>query len=135
LNAITGIDFKIQDNIKLSATYTFPLEASHGPNLQFGINIKLLGRTPKGKSKRKKRLEVAHDQIEKLKSGFLLVRLKTSENSINALEKVGRVKKANRLQSKQEKENLKIINAFKYRFDFCDVYYFLSHDSEKVRRR
>lgn len=73
------------------------------------------------------------DQVEKLKAGALLVRLKTSENKISKLIEYGRNSEAEKVKREQLEDNLNIIQAFKNHFEFCPVYFFLSGNSKQVR--
>lgn len=82
----------------------------------------------------KKQLKyTTYHQINELKEGVLLVRLKTSKNSIEALRKVGKEKKANRLEEKQKQTNEAIVAAFQEKYDFSPVHFFFSDDSKHVR--
>jgi hypothetical protein len=78
---------------------------------------------------------MARDQIFQLKNGALLVRLTTNKNSIAALQKIGKTKKADELQKKQAAYNVKIIKAFRKNFDFCPVYFFFSNYSTNISER
>lgn len=75
---------------------------------------------------------VAKQQINDLHNGALLVRLKTGQNTINALIKSGQTDLAEKRKQKINEENLRIINAFKSEFNFCPVYFFYSNDSKLV---
>jgi hypothetical protein len=74
----------------------------------------------------------AHDNIKMLKEGALLVRLKTSENRIKALTRIGDVKGAQEEKAKQFKENKAIAFGFKEKLNFCKVYFFYSTYSDKI---
>ena len=58
--------------------------------------------------KRQRRL-LASTQINQLKDGILLVRLKTKRNTITALGKIGKEKLADKIERQQKKYNQKII--------------------------
>lgn len=73
------------------------------------------------------------ENIRKLKSGMLLVRLQTKENSVSALRKAGQEAQAAQVEKKQAAYNLEIIAAFRSSFKFCPVYFFSSSYSELVR--
>ena len=75
-------------------------------------------------SLRKQRNYSAKKQINQLKDGALLVRLKTKKNTISALRKIGKSKLADEIEKKQSEYNLNIITAFKTNFDFCPTYFF-----------
>lgn len=97
INFLTGIEFKIQDNMNLELNYIIPGGKMNTSNFQFGINIALNHRTPPEISYKKKRKAAAERQIVELKQNVLLVRLKTSENTISALRKIGMDEKPKRL--------------------------------------
>lgn len=86
-------------------------------------------------SYRKQKRRLAKQQINQLKDGALLVRLKTKKNSIAALRKIGKDKLAEKLEEKQRKYNLKIVAAFKRNFKFCPTYFFFSDYSQNIRDR
>jgi predicted ATPase len=75
----------------------------------------------------------AHENIIMLKSGALLVRLKTSTLKINALKENGRAAEANEIKVNQEKVNKSIVLAFKSNFTFCPVYFFYSNNSNDIK--
>ena len=75
----------------------------------------------------------ANFSITKLNKGVLLVRLKTREKSINALKKMGQHKKARKLQQEVFEDNLNVVNAFKINYNFSEVYFFYSTESDKIR--
>ncbi|MCW3084381.1 MAG: hypothetical protein JWP12_1747 [Bacteroidetes bacterium] len=77
--------------------------------------------------------ETAQSQIVELKTGVLLVRLKTSENYINTLLRQGDKKGAEEARLQQEKENKEIVAAFRDNFTFCKVYFFYSRYSDKIK--
>ncbi|MDZ7740369.1 MAG: hypothetical protein U5Q03_01055 [Bacteroidota bacterium] len=67
-----------------------------------------------------------------LKEGVLLVRLKTSANTIAALRKAGHQEKASQRVEQQYIENLKIMQAFRKHYDFCRVEFFYSNKSSQL---
>lgn len=71
--------------------------------------------------------------LKGLKQGGLLVRLKTSENSINTLIARGRTKEAEALKAKQYAKNLEVYRAFKEKYKFGNVYFFYSTHSKEVK--
>ncbi len=133
LNFFTGIEFLLQENINLIINYTIPTNNTYSSCFQIGLNIALNNRVEKRPNYRKMKSEASKTQIKQLKEGVLLVRLKTAESTINALREVGKNEEADKVKLKQETENKKIINAFKNNFDFCDVRFFFSNNSDKVR--
>ena len=134
-NFLTGVEFKIQDNVNLELNYIIPGGRMNTSNFQFGINIALNNRSPKETSYRKKRKIESQNQILQMKESVLLVRLKTAENKINALKKVGMDEKAEMVRSVQEFENKSIISAFNKYFNFCPVQFFFSNHSVDVKNR
>jgi len=81
---------------------------------------------------RKQAIEQSKKQINQLSNSVLLVRLKTRKNSISALRKGGQHKKADKIEKKQFQYNMKIVNGFKTKFDFCPTYFFYSDCSQAV---
>lgn len=134
-NVFTGIEFKLQGNVNIDINYTIPIRKVNNSNFQIGLNIALNNKICKESSYRKIKVESSKKQIQKLKENFLLVRLRTSENTINALREIGENEKADKVELNQEIENKKIINAFNSKFDFCQVRFFYSNNSEKVKNK
>ena len=64
--------------------------------------------------------------------GAVLVRLHTRTKSLQAYEKAGYRKQANKIREKDKAYNLLLMNSFKENFDFCKVYFFFADDSKKV---
>ncbi|MFN3918579.1 MAG: hypothetical protein ACK4K0_12685 [Flavobacteriales bacterium] len=75
---------------------------------------------------------ISAQQIYTLKTGVLLVRLKTNNNKIEAYKKTKKHKESDDLTEKTQKANKEIIQSFKTHFTFCPVYFFMSDDSENV---
>ena len=71
--------------------------------------------------------------IEMLKDGALLVRLKTSENYMNVLLRRGDKAGAEKVRQQQLAENEAIVKAFHDNFSFCKVYFFYSNFSDDIR--
>ncbi len=72
-------------------------------------------------------------EIRALKNSMLLVRLRTSNNKIEALIKSGHPDKAEKTEEKQKQENLKIAKAFAENFTFCPVYFFYSSATSEIK--
>lgn len=68
-------------------------------------------------------------QINALKAGALVVRLKTNDKSIEAYRKNGRNDIAERMEAERLLQNQKIVTAFKTNFDFCPVYFMYSRNT------
>ncbi|MBD79609.1 MAG: hypothetical protein CL840_11885 [Crocinitomicaceae bacterium] len=83
-------------------------------------------------SRKKLAQEAAKQQITLLHNGALLVRLKTKQKSIDALNQAGKRKLAEKVKKQQDEINLQIIKAFAKNFDFCSTYFFLSDDSRFI---
>ncbi len=81
---------------------------------------------------RKQVIEQSKQQIKQLQNGALLVRLKTRKKSITALRKGGQNNKADKIEKKQAKYNMEIVNGFKTEFDFCPTYFFYSNYSQEA---
>lgn len=79
-------------------------------------------------------LDEAKKQLNQLKEGFLLVRLKTDSLKIKALESRNMQKEAERLKRNLYLENKEIILSFDQTFDFCPVYFFYSNHSGEIRK-
>lgn len=74
----------------------------------------------------------AKEQIANLKTGALLVRLQTRENTIQRMIDFGERRKAEAVRAEQRNKNLEIVRAFTSDFDFCPVYFFYSNDSKWI---
>jgi len=83
-------------------------------------------------SQRRQTRMIMKQQIKQLSNGVLLVRLKTKENSIAALNENGRHPLANQIKNKQQKFNKEVIAAFKNNFTFRPAYFFFSNYSENI---
>lgn len=92
--------------------------------------------TKKKKIRYRKQLNaITKVQINELKDGALLVRLKTKKNSIAALQKIGKNEAAEKLELKQAAYNLNIVTSFKKYFTFCPTYFFYSDYSTNIKER
>ncbi|MFO0477528.1 MAG: hypothetical protein ACK50L_01940 [Bacteroidota bacterium] len=80
------------------------------------------------------RNKVAYAQINSLKRGALLVRLKTNNLAITKLKEAGNYDLATNLKRETDLENKIIISAYKKEFIFCPVYFFYSHSSDSVKK-
>ncbi len=77
--------------------------------------------------------EDAKADLQRLKEGTLLVRLRTNEASIAALESQGRKKEAEKMKEALYRENKEILLSFTQTFDFCRVYFFYAPSSDNIR--
>jgi hypothetical protein len=82
----------------------------------------------------KLRYKVAYAQINLLKKGALLVRLKTNIRAISKLKSAGNIDLATNLEKETELENRIIMSAYKKEFTFCPVYFFYSESSDSIRK-
>ena len=82
----------------------------------------------------KLRFKVAYAQINLLKKGALLVRLKTNSRAISKLKSAGNIDLATNLEKETELENRIIMSAYKKEFTFCPVYFFYSECSDSIRK-
>lgn len=89
----------------------------------------------KKKSFHKQLQETSTAQINELKDGALLVRLKTNELAISALRKNGQSSQADAVEKRQAQINKNIIEAFHKEFNFCPVYFFYSNYSTTLKNK
>ncbi|MCW5907387.1 MAG: hypothetical protein KIS94_05985 [Chitinophagales bacterium] len=75
---------------------------------------------------------IAIQQIADLKSGALIVRLKTNDKSVEAYRRNGRNDVADRIIADRKIQNQKIVDAFRSRFDFCKVYFIYASSTNQV---
>jgi len=126
----TGLTFKFQGDASVGFRYYFPIYNSSFNNFQICIKIPIYCNTSTPATKTDENQSI--NQINELKNGVLLVRLKTSENAIKYLEQQGKYEEAEQLFQQQKINNLEIINAFKQHFTFCPVYFFFNNQSQKI---
>jgi hypothetical protein len=79
--------------------------------------------------------EVAKAQINALRNGALLVRLKTNENAIVKLKAAGNFDLAAQLERETYLTNKQIVRGFVKEFNFCPVYFFYSTYSDSVKHK
>jgi hypothetical protein len=126
-----GAEVTLQKGWDIGFCYEMPTSSSSFSNYKFTItysfNRDIFNKSFKINS------NVAYMQIKEIKDNAILVRLKTSENQINALRKMGRSEEAAQLEKKQRRTNLEIMNAFKKNFTFCPVFFFYSSSTGKIK--
>ncbi len=83
----------------------------------------------------RKRDDVAKAQINQLKNGALLVRLKTNQKAIDRLKAAGNVDLATQVEREVQQTNKTIMRAFLREFKFCPVYFFYSQYSDSVKHQ
>jgi len=81
---------------------------------------------------KKKKDVVAAWQINELKEGALVVRLKTNQTLIDELKKKGDAQMALEKQKEQHAINKNTVYAFKDFFNFCKVYFIYSNFSDSL---
>lgn len=80
----------------------------------------------------KRRTAIAKWQINQLKNGALLVRLKTNQKQIEGLKKMGKADLATQLEYETMAINKNIILAFTKYYTFSKVYFFYSQSSDSL---
>jgi len=88
-----------------------------------------------GCAKYKMRRSAAFNNIELLKENVLLVRLKSADKKIAALEKANKEAEIVRTKQKLKAQNESIINAFKDNFTFCETYFFYGSEAKFLRQQ
>lgn len=78
---------------------------------------------------------VAKAQVNALKNGALLVRLKTNLNTITKLKAAGKVDLATQVERETYLNNKIIVRGFTKQFKFCPVYFFYSNYSDSVKHK
>lgn len=76
--------------------------------------------------------ELAIQQLENLKTGALVVRLKTNDRSIESYRKAGQIELADRLTEERKKQNQKLSDAFRTYFDYCKVYFIYAKNTDDL---
>lgn len=80
------------------------------------------------------RFKAAYAQINLLKKGALLIRLKTNQRTITQLKKAGNIDLATNLEKETELTNKIMMSAYIKEFTFCPVYFFYSESSDSIRK-
>lgn len=133
VNFTTGFEFYLSPMFTFCLNGIIPSQQVNSSSIQFGLKYRFHGKKEKEISYRLHRKEMAKTDISRLKEGALLVRLKTSENKINALRKAGRENKAIKAEAWQRTQNEKIVKAFTEQYTFSPIYFFYSNFSNQVR--
>jgi hypothetical protein len=133
VNLLSGIEFKLMNNWKVSANFSIPTKAGNSSNIQFGISYQINKTEPTSESPRRIRKRTTKRQIRELRNGALLVRLSTSSMKIAALKAKGFPQWAEEVEKEQRVENLSLIRAFKSYYHFSEVKFFMSDQSNQVR--
>jgi len=113
--------------------YGIPSPATPMTHVQAGIRFDLAKRIDgPGAAVAKYELHQARIQAQELRTGVLLVRLKSMNSTIRALEGYGRYAEAQAVRTSAEKENREVINGFRA-LSFCKVLYFYDYHSNFIR--
>lgn len=75
---------------------------------------------------------IAIQQIRDLKTGALVVRLKTNDRSIESYRKAGQTALAEKLSEERKKQNQKLADAFRTYFDYCKVYFIYARNTDNL---
>ncbi len=90
-------------------------------------------KNPKTHENFKKRREaVSSWQINQLKNGALVVRLKTNQTLIDELRKSGKTEEADQKEAEQYLINQNIVRAFNNNYKFSKVYFIFSNSSDAL---
>ena len=81
------------------------------------------------------RFDVARAQINLLKRGALLVRLRTNAGTISKLKKAGNIDLATQVERETQLKNKAIMRTYRQEFNFCSVYFFNSDCSDSVKHK
>jgi len=81
------------------------------------------------------RRSTAFDQIKLLRENALLVRVKTADKKIEALQKTNRKKEAQQTVDEIEAQNEAIFKSFQNNFNFSKVYFFDGNDAKYLRKQ
>jgi hypothetical protein len=135
VNLVSGLELKLQKRLSLEFSYFIPCSKSNNQNFQLTLNFYLNNKSQKPGITKNTNREISKYQIRQLKEGTLLVRLKTSEDKIDALSDKDKYKKGDTIKNIQDAENKKIIIAFKKKFTFCYVAFFYANYSKNILER
>lgn len=126
-----GISYYFHRNTSLTIDYNIPVVSYAKSN--FGLTFKIpLNTRNTEETYRNKRKNASVKQIKQLQKGTLIVRLKTLEKKIQALKDIGEVEMAEKIYKVQQDENLKLVQAFRNEFDFCEVRFTFSNNSQNI---
>ena len=73
------------------------------------------------------------EQIQALKDGLILVRLKTKEHTIKKMREKGLTKEAERKAIKQHDFNMNIVRSFNVHYNYSSVLFFYSRHSDEIK--
>lgn len=135
LSILLGIEFKLMENWTLGTSFYIPQSQRGTNNLQFTISYRFSHRGANKESARRIRKRIAARQIRDLRDGALLVRLKTSMPTVNAMRSKGWENEAKQVEKQQRLENIALIQAFHRFYSFSEVRFFMSYNSKKILER
>ncbi len=72
-------------------------------------------------------------QLNELKSGTLLVRLRTIEAKVAKLKEMGKFDEAKKIETFNKQFHFDIVHSFAAHFNYCPVYFFYSNHTEDIR--
>lgn len=132
LNYFVGIEFKLNEELEFFVNQSISSNANNGTNSMVGLRYNLNQRRTT-LSRRKRRRISSAKHISNLKDGVLLVRLKTSQPTIDAMRYMGMDKEAKRVELIQKRQNKALVKAFRTYYSFSEVQFFYSNFSKKVK--
>tara|TARA_R110002072_G_scaffold116482_1_gene246967 strand:+ start:315 stop:1577 length:1263 start_codon:yes stop_codon:yes gene_type:complete len=134
LNFLVGMEIQIVENWRLGANFILPIKEYNNRNFQLSVQYQINNNTNKPESERRIRKRITGKQIRNLRDGALLVRLKTSQPKIDALERLGFAQEAEEVRKQQRTENRSLMKTMKAYYNFSEVRFFYSNRSKAVRR-
>lgn len=100
-------------------------------NIYF-LFVGLIGLSLFGSCHPRTQVEASNQQILRLKDGCLIFRLQNDEKTITKLTELGYTKKAEQKRQQTLEKNKAIVDAFKTKYNFNQVYFIYQTESRKV---
>lgn len=135
VNAYVSAEVQLSHRFNFFVQSSIPTNSRASSSVGMGLKFKMNQKRERQISDRERIKKEGIRQINRLKEGVLLVRLKTSQNKIKALEKVGLKERALQTAEHQKQQNLKIVNAFRKHYAFSEVQFFYSHNTKTVKEK
>jgi hypothetical protein len=129
-DAFCGLEIRMEEKLSLNTRYYPSLSERQASSLLVQVAVSI--DEPWATGTRALMKEHARKEINTLREGILLVRLKTLDRSVEALERMGEPLRAKDTRKKIDEQNQALIDAFDKEFNFCPVYFFYSKDSKEV---
>ena len=132
-----GIHLELQSHLNLAFIYEYPInnpKIDHWPSIKLKLSLLIDGDLLK-KNDKKSNQEFSKQQVKTLKTTALLVRLRGYKKQIAIFEEQGDTAMVRLIKQKRDIQNLSLIEAFAFKFDFCPVYFFYNYDSRKIKNR